>query len=62
MVVEVVGGRQHEMNLGRQCWPAKQKNDQRRLDISGRLEWAYGVGGIDLLDEVHVVVKVVGGR
>jgi hypothetical protein len=48
------------MNLGRQFWPAKQKTDPRRLDISGRLEWAYGVSGIDLLDEVYVIVKVVG--
>ena len=40
----------------------KHKNDPRRLDISGRLEWACRVGEIDLLDEGYVVVEVVGGR
>ena len=40
----------------------KQKTDLHRLDVSGRLEWACGVGGIDSLDEVYAVVEAVGGR
>jgi hypothetical protein len=33
-----------------------------RLNISGRLELTCKVGEMDLLDEVHVVVEVVGGQ
>jgi hypothetical protein len=62
VVVEAVGGRQREIDQGGRFWPAKPKFDLRRLDISGRLKFNHGVGGIYMLDEEYAVLEVVGGR